>query len=619
MRFPFKLSALALPAVLACTSSTPDQTITTPTWGVPITGGTMLVVGAGATARAVIADPDRDRIVIVNLSDGKILGNTALSPNDEPGRLVEGANGQVHVALRRGGAIVTIDSNGAILSRRDVCAEPRGLAYDATNDHLFVACSTGELVTFNGSGGDAIRKVQLERDLRDVVYNETTGGLTITKFRSAEILNVLADGTIGTRTKLQTVFRFGNGGPIGGGDLPPNTGGGAGSANPDGTVNAIPTVAWRMIKTDKGLVVSHQRQVQGELQTTQDGYGGGGCTQQGPVEAGLSVIHEDGTTTSVRPIASGSLPVDLAQSTDHSVIAVLTAGNQGVTIIQTSQLDQHDDNDPCGGGGDNGNHDNLGAPTSVGFSTGGTTAAGGTSPGSLVTYYPEVPAIVIRANNGADAPRVVKIPGELGYDSGRNVFHTQTKSGLACASCHPEGRDDGQIWTFAQFGTRRTQNLAGGILQRAPYHWTGDKPDLDNLMNDVFAVRMGGGTPTDGQKLAIGPWIDRLPAPKPLAGVDPDRAARGKALFESNTVQCTKCHNDALMTNNTLQDVGTGGAFKVPSLLGVSARAPFMHNGCATSLADRFSLACGGGDKHGLTSQLTPAQIDDLVGYLESL
>jgi hypothetical protein len=261
-----------------------------------------------------------------------------------------------------------------------------------------------------------------------------------------------------------------------------------------------------------------------------------------------------------------------------------------------------------GGGGEG--HDDLGAPTSIAFSNNASN--------DLVTYYPEVPAIVVRANSGAGTKRIVKLPGDLGYDSGRNVFHQQTKSGLACASCHPEGRDDGQIWTFAQFGTRRTQNLAGGILQRAPYHWTGDKPDLDNLMDDVFAVRMGGGSPTDGQKLAIGPWIDRLPAPKPLAGVDAGRVARGKVLFESNTVQCTKCHNDVLMTNNTLQDVGTGGAFKVPSLLGVSARAPFMHNGCAATLADRFG-ACGGGDKHGLTSQLSAAQIDDLVGYLESL
>jgi cytochrome c peroxidase len=65
-------------------------------------------------------------------------------------------------------------------------------------------------------------------------------------------------------------------------------------------------------------------------------------------------------------------------------------------------------------------------------------------------------------------------------------------------------------------------------------------------------------------------------------------------------------------------DVGTGGKFQVPSLVGVSQRAPFMHDGCAATLRDRFG-PCGGGDKHGFTSQLTSAQITDLVAYLETL
>jgi cytochrome c peroxidase len=60
--------------------------------------------------------------------------------------------------------------------------------------------------------------------------------------------------------------------------------------------------------------------------------------------------------------------------------------------------------------------------------------------------------------------------------------------------------------------------------------------------------------------------------------------------------------------------------FQVPSLRGVGWRAPYMHNGCATTLSGRFTnKSCGGGDSHGMTSQLTPAQIDDLVAFLESL
>jgi cytochrome c peroxidase len=58
---------------------------------------------------------------------------------------------------------------------------------------------------------------------------------------------------------------------------------------------------------------------------------------------------------------------------------------------------------------------------------------------------------------------------------------------------------------------------------------------------------------------------------------------------------------------------------QVPSLIGVAYRAPFIHTGCAATLRDRFDPSCGGGDKHGHTSQLDGGQIDDLVAYLETL
>ncbi|WP_437548016.1 hypothetical protein WME97_48425 [Sorangium sp. So ce367] len=43
-----------------------------------------------------------------------------------------------------------------------------------------------------------------------------------------------------------------------------------------------------------------------------------------------------------------------------------------------------------------------------------------------------------------------------------------------------------------------------------------------------------------------------------------------------------------------------------------------MHDGCAKTLRDRFDPVCGG-DRHGDVSALAPAQLDDLVAYLESL
>ena len=42
-----------------------------------------------------------------------------------------------------------------------------------------------------------------------------------------------------------------------------------------------------------------------------------------------------------------------------------------------------------------------------------------------------------------------------------------------------------------------------------------------------------------------------------------------------------------------------------------------MHDGLIRTLPERFTF--GGGDRHGTTSQLTTAQTNALVAYLESL
>ena len=84
----------------------------------------------------------------------KVTSTIALRAGDEPGRSVEDAAGRIHVALRRGGDIVTIDPTaGSIVGRRTACANPRGLAYDAKADAVHVACVGGELVTFPAAGG----------------------------------------------------------------------------------------------------------------------------------------------------------------------------------------------------------------------------------------------------------------------------------------------------------------------------------------------------------------------------------------------------------------------------------------------------------------------------------
>lgn len=579
------------------------------TWGVPISGGTLLVTRDGT--QAVIGDPDRNRVLVVTLPTGQPVADFTLEPGDEPGRLIEDGAGRIHVALRQGGALLTLDStHKKVQERRAVCGEPRGVAWDAVKDVVHVACAGGELVTVPAAGGAATRSLRLERDLRDVLVRGD--GLEVSTFRTAELLSVDAQGRVTSRRVPPTVKRFSGGRGFPGEPLPSPPPGG----DSPFTVDAVPEVAWRTVPLASGAyLMTHQRAVKGELNTTQPGGYGIGCgINRGPVEVALTVMRPGQEPEAVQPVITGALPVDVAVSPSGGTIAVALAGSQMLHVVSSELLSRPDDKE-CPESfavpplvTELTLSDQLGAPTSVAW----------TPAGELLAFYPELPALVLRRGPTLGDKRTIELPGEVGYDAGRNLFHRATASGLACASCHPEGREDGQTWEFVETGVRRTQSLAGGILSRGPFHWEADMADLGVLMEDVFTKRMSGGAITASEKRSLGPWLDRIPAPVPVAIADAAALARGKALFDSPQVGCAGCHGGPLFTSNAKSGVGTDGVFKAPSLLGVAARAPFLHDGCAATLRDRFGV-CGGGDQHGVTSHLTAAQLDDLVLYLESL
>jgi cytochrome c peroxidase len=95
---------------------------------------------------------------------------------------------------------------------------------------------------------------------------------------------------------------------------------------------------------------------------------------------------------------------------------------------------------------------------------------------------------------------------------------------------------------------------------------------------------------------------------------------RGHSLFGSDKFGCTTCRSGSKLTNNKSYDVGTtdaGELLQVPSLRGVGYRAPFLHDGCAETLRDRFDPSCGGA-RHGKVADMSDKQTDDLVAHLRS-
>lgn len=585
--------------------SAPASLVDTPP---PISGGTLHIL---RTARvAVVADPDRDRIVVVDLTARAILGETThLPPGAEPGRVTEDAAGRVHVVLRGTGEIYSFSPEAVGEgTRREVCAMPRGIAYDAANDQLHVACRGGELVTLAAEGGAPVRTLQLENDLRDVVVRGDR--VLVTRFRTAELIELDDAGTVVSRAAPFASSPFGRGFPEG--EMPPPDGIG-------GTDSFDPAVAWRTISAPatEDVAMVHQRASGQEVQPVPGGYGGGSFCESSIVHSSVTFFNADGSVTFGPDLSRVTLPVDIALSPaledGRQMVAVVAAGNESgesVFIYQRTSLEFREPGECIGG-------EMLPSEPIA-----NATSAAWTDDGQLVVLSRDAVdgtgAQLVVIGSDARVQSRISLGGASAFDTGHAVFHANSGGFIACASCHPEGAEDGRIWTFGSIGPRRTPAMHGDLRGTEPFHWDGDMNDLGHLTQEVFTGRMQGPALRPAQVDALGHWIDELPAPVTARPADPEAAERGRALFYGSA-QCSACHSGALLTNNQTVDVGTGGAFQVPSLVGVSFRTPVMHSGCATTLTARFDPACGGGDRHGHTSDLTDAQIADLVTYMQTL
>jgi mono/diheme cytochrome c family protein len=548
-----------------------------------ISGGTLVVSGKTAIA----ADSDRDRVYVVDLSENKLKAEILLSDGDEPGRVITDNAGRAHVALRRGGDLVTIDiASAKVTDRREVCAAPRGMAFDAKNDAIHVACDGGELVTFPAAGGDAIRNLRLERDLRDVIVDGDR--LLISRFRSAELLVIGSDGAVQNRQAPPEFKMF--------------------------EQNFEPAVAWRTIgMPGGGVAMAHQRAMTTPVVIEQPGgYSSGGCDGS-IVHSTITVFSTDGTLEgkpAMPAIPFTMLPVDVAASSDGDQLAMVAAGND--MVIQTSRSGLESEAQF------NGEFGGSCAFSQVATPVAGEPIAVAFDDSNRIVVQTREPATIQILNSGSAAIALSDISVK---DTGHEMFHRNTNgfAPLACASCHPEGRDDGRTWNFDPIGARRTQFVSGGILATAPLHWDGDMAGLETIMSEVFVKRMGGMAQGPRRVNAFAKWIDALPSLPVSPPADVEAVERGKVLFHDAKVACATCHTGERLTDNKAADVGTGKAFQVPSLMNLAPRAPFMHDGCAKTLHDRFDPTCGGGDKHGQTSHLSPSDIDDLVAYLETL
>ncbi len=238
-----------------------------------------------------------------------------------------------------------------------------------------------------------------------------------------------------------------------------------------------------------------------------------------------------------------------------------------------------------------------------------------------------------RSRTGGTRVRVVGETLEPTTLLGKRLFFNasdarlSTLGWMSCASCHPGGGSDGTTWHFPE-GPRQTAPLWDLGSRGPPFHASATRDELHDVQFDIVNLMRGEG-------LVTGPTNALLAAPHAGRSVELDAlasfiaagfrtpaapwadhsvgngdAARGRQVFASSG--CAVCHGGPGWTRNALPgpagevagpsgeqvdavlvDVGTYPAgqpglgadgFKVPTLLGLHASAPYLHNGSASDL-----------------------------------
>jgi YVTN family beta-propeller protein len=228
---------------------------------------------------------------------------------------------------------------------------------------------------------------------------------------------------------------------------------------------------------------------------------------------------------------------------------------------------------------------------------------------------------------------------------------------LACASCHFDSREDGQVWdrTAEGEGFRNTISLLGkGSEGHGAIHWSANFDEVQDFENDMRASFGGQGFMPDalftthsyplaapkaslnGELDALAAYVNSLRELPPSPYRDPDGTLSedgeaGRIIFIS--AGCASCHGGAQFTDSPTglrHQVGTfthaSGqrlgkpllGLDTPTLRGLWLTAPYLHDGSAPTLDAIFSTRNPLGLYGSLQTflQTNPRAIEQLVAYL---
>jgi mono/diheme cytochrome c family protein/cytochrome c553 len=575
---------------------------------------------------AYVADEDDALVRVIDVDDGRELSSTRVG--GVPGQLVLRKDGKLLATVRDTSEVIVFGGGGSETSkltvekRIEVAADPVGLALSPDEQTLVVTSGWGHAVTVLDGTSLAMRA-------EHAVAREPRGVVVSSDGKRAFVSHVVGD-------KVDVIALDDT--PLG---KDPKTG--ASKAKKALGVDGVEQIFGRhmgsvdqnraacqgfaLARAESGRIFApHVLAFTGDPAENSSGYGGGGEGREAEV-FNVPVIDEDAAKVlpqSTRLAGAlegipGKCALPRAATVGKAGLFVTCLGDDVVALFDADAVNPHE--------------------VALGrwsVPSGPVGIALDEAHGRAVVWSQFAHSITTLAiGDGSDTPRPFALSSttiprttraSVKLERGRALFHATgdnrvSADGRACASCHPDGRDDTLVWSSPN-GPRQTPMLAGRLSGAAPYGWNGDAADVSTHLVQTFK-RLGGTGITGDDKEALMAYVGSLRAPPPRKAKDMSSVERGLAIFSSPQAECSSCHGEGGdLPDGVSHDVKSRvGAdirtkFDTPSLRFVSGSAPYFHDG---RYKDLHTLLTRSDGKMGHTKHLSPTELADLEAYLESL
>lgn len=541
--------------------------------------------------RLVTVNSDSGSVTVVDVAAGDVLAEIAVG--EDPRTVAITPDGsRALVTLRGDHALAVVDLESLALAETfPVGHMPYGVVTDGRR--AYVACFGEDRVAIvDLDSGEVFARLEVPDSPSGLALDESGEWLLVTHFYSGQV--TLAN-------VIRTPFVLGAANAEPDGNLAR-----AIVLAPDGSRAYIP-----QMRTGLALV---------SLQYMQDWF---------PVVSVLDMATMTGNRSARLTLTmidrASNLPFDAAFSADGTALWVVLAGSDDVLII-----------DPESGSA-------LGR-IAVGVNPRGIILADGRAyvlnmlDGTVSVIDTETMTVV-------ETIAVTDIPLDPEVLRGKVLFHratapTMSDGAASCATCHFDGGMDRRTWINFRSGPRNTPAL-GGAADLPPFNWAGDMAELQDTLEDhIRNVMLGDGLidgdfdpTTDAVDAGRSADLDALAAyvatfqPWPSPYREPDgtlseSAQRGMQIFMSGSPNCS-CHLPPTYSDLAQHNLAGAAfsmevfeAFDTPTLRGLWATAPYMHDGVAQTLEEVLTRT---DPAHSVAAGLTPQQLADLVAFLRSL